>query len=251
MFLIAFKLILAPFLIAAATLIGRRWGHGIGGWVIALPVTSGPVSLIFALQYGTAFASSAAVGTLAGLISVSTFCFVYCRLARWHHWTVSLSLAVVGFFGSTALLNSFALTLIPVFIAVLVVLTLARRFIPDPKVTSDIIAHPKWDLPVRMLTAIIFIFTVSYAAEGLGPQLSGLVTPFPIFAMILAVFAHSQRGAGVSIQTLRGILMGLYSFATFFLVVGTLVTILPIVLTYAIATAVAVGVNAFTLRFVR
>lgn len=251
MFLIAFKLILAPFLITAATLIGRRWGHGIGGWIIALPVTSGPLSLIFALQYGTSFAASAAVGTLAGLISVSTFCFVYCVLASRHHWAVSLSLAVIGFFGATALLNGFNLTLIPVYAAVLIVLTLARRLIPDPKMMHEVVTHPRWDLPARMVTAIMFIFGVTYAAEGLGPQLSGLVTPFPIFAMILAVFAHSQRGAGASIQTLRGILMGLYSFATFFLVVASLLTILPIALTYLLATFAAATVNVFTLRFVR
>ena len=102
-----------------------------------------------------------------------------------------------------------------------------------------------------MLTAIIFILVVTYAAEGLGPQLSGLLTPFPIFALVLAVFAHSQRGASASIQSLRGILTGLFSFATFFLVVGALVTTLPIVATYLIALAVALGVNVFNLRFVR
>src|SRR5262245_53595393 len=103
MFLLAFKLILAPLLIALATLIGRRWGHGVSGWIAALPLTSGPVSVIFALQYGTPFAAQAAIGTLAGLISVSAFCFVYCRLARWHHWAVCITFAVIAFFSVTAL----------------------------------------------------------------------------------------------------------------------------------------------------
>ncbi len=251
MFLLAFKLILAPLLIALATLIGRRWGHGVSGWIAALPLTSAPVSFIFAIQYGTPFAAQAAIGTLAGIISVSAFCFVYCRLARWHHWLVCIVFAVIAFFSMTALLNSFALTLVPIYAIVLLVLSLTLRFIPKPKTDLEKIPAPKWDLYARMLTAAIFILLITYAAEGLGPQLSGLVTPFPIFATILAVFAHEQRGASAAILALRGILTGLFAFATFFLVIGATLANLPIAVTYLLAAIVAIGVNVFTLRFVR
>lgn len=251
MVLLAFKLILAPLLIATATLIGRRWGHGVSGWIAALPLTSAPISFIFALQYGTNFASQAAVGTLAGLISVSAFCFVYCFLARWHHWLVCIVVAITGFFAVTALLNQFTLTLIPTYITVLLVLSLTLRLIPKPRTNLELLPPPKWDLAARMVTAVIFILVVTFAAEGLGPQLSGLITPFPIFASILAMFAHSQLGASASILSLRGILTGLYAFATFFLVVGALVTSLPLGITYLLAVVAALGINIFTLRFVR
>jgi hypothetical protein len=251
MFLLAFKLILAPLLIATATLIGRRWGHGVSGWVAALPLTSAPVSLIFALQYDTAFAGQAAIGTLAGLASVSAFCFVYCRLARWHHWAICITLAIVAFFSVTALLNTIRLTLIPVYIGVLLILTLTLYLIPKPKTNLEKLPPRKWDLPARMLTAVIFILGITYAAERLGPQLSGLITPFPIFATILAVFAHTQLGASASILALRGILTGLYAFATFFLVVGALIAHLPLAITYSLAVIAALGINIFTLRFVR
>lgn len=184
-------------------------------------------------------------------MSVSAFCFVYCRLARWHAWFVCLPLAVIAFFSVTALLNAFPLTLLPVYFGVLLVLTLTLRAIPKPKNEFGSVTPPRWDLPARMLTAVVFILIVTYAAEGLGPQLSGLITPFPIFATILAVFAHTQLGASASIQSLRGILTGLYAFATFFLVVGGLVTVLPIAIVYLLAVVVALSVNGFTLRFVR
>lgn len=251
MFLLAFKVILAPILIATATLIGRRWGHGVSGWIAALPLTSGPVSLIFAIQYGTEFAAQAAIGTLAGLISVSAYCYVYCRLARGQHWVVCIGFAVGAFFVTTALLNSIQLELLIVYLSVLLVLTLALHFIPKPKANFERIPAPRWDLAARMGTAIVFILVITYAAERLGPQLSGLLTPFPIFATILAIFAHEQRGASAAIQSQRGILTGLYAFATFFLVVGTLITILPTALTYLVAVIVAIAVNSFTLRFVR
>lgn len=251
MFLLAFKLILAPLLIAGATLVGRRWGHGVSGWIAALPLTSGPISLIFAMQYGTSFAAQAAVGTLAGLASVSAFCFVYCHLARRLHWALCVAFAVSAFFLSTAILNTFSLTLLPVYIGVVLVLTLALKFIPFNKITFEPVTPSKWDLPARMMTAVIFILVITVAAEGLGPQLSGLITPFPIFALILSVFAHIQRGPDAAVQLLRGILTGLYAFATFFLVVGALVAILPLPATYLLAVVVALGVNLLTLRFVR
>jgi hypothetical protein len=37
------KLIVAPLLIGAASLAGRRWGETVSGWFIGLPLTSGPV----------------------------------------------------------------------------------------------------------------------------------------------------------------------------------------------------------------
>lgn len=251
MFLLAFKLLLAPLLIAFATLIGRRWGHGVGGWIAALPLTSAPVSIIFALQYGPPFAQQAAVGTMAGILSVTAFCFVYCRLASALPWTLCITLAVSAFLGATMLLNSFSLTLLPVYLIVLAVLTLALKFIPKPLANFEKMAPPKWDLPARMATAVIFILLITLAAEQLGPQLSGLLSPFPIFATILAIFAHSHYGPNASILTLRGILTGLYAFATFFLVVGATITLLPLALTYLLAAFAAIGVNIFTLRFVR
>ena len=71
------KVLLAPLLILLATLAGRRWGPAVGGWLAGLPLTSGPVSLILALEQGPEFAARAALGTLFGLISLAAFSFAY------------------------------------------------------------------------------------------------------------------------------------------------------------------------------
>ena len=41
---LALKLILTPLLIGGASLAARRWGPAIGGWLVSLPLTSGPVT---------------------------------------------------------------------------------------------------------------------------------------------------------------------------------------------------------------
>ena len=72
------KLLLTPTLLGLVSLAGRRWGPAVSGWIIGLPLTSGPVSLFLAIDHGTAFASRAAEGSLLGLISLAAFCLTYC-----------------------------------------------------------------------------------------------------------------------------------------------------------------------------
>ena len=86
----ALFILLAPLLILLATLAGRRWGPAVGGWLAGLPLTSGPVSLILALEQGPEFAGRAALGTLFGLISLSAFSLVYGVAARRMGWPACL-----------------------------------------------------------------------------------------------------------------------------------------------------------------
>ena len=58
--MLALKLSLTPILILAASLASRRWGNAIAGWIVGLPLTSGPVSLFFTFSQGPRFAEQAA-----------------------------------------------------------------------------------------------------------------------------------------------------------------------------------------------
>ena len=83
---LALKLVLTPALIAIATLAGRRFGPSIGGWLVGLPFTSGPVSLFLALEQGTSFAAAAASGSIAGAAASALFAVVYAYDAAWSNW---------------------------------------------------------------------------------------------------------------------------------------------------------------------
>lgn len=251
MVLIAFKLFVTPILIALATLAGRRWGPGVSGWFAGLPLTSGPVSLIFALQEGPEFARHAAIATIAGLASVGVYCLTYRALAPRANWYISAPLAVLTFTAATAGWNIVSLELVPTFVVVALFLLLVLRFIPLVPSADLAPDPPAWDLPTRMIAAMSFILFLTTVSNVLGPQLSGLLSPFPIFATILSVFAHRHQGAGAVIQFLRGLMLGLLAFACFFLVVGTLVTSQVLPVTYVLATFVALVVNAVSLRFAR
>src|SRR5712692_6527915 len=53
------KLVVTPALIGAASLAGRRWGQGVSGWIVGLPLTSGPVAFFLVVDHGAAFAVAA------------------------------------------------------------------------------------------------------------------------------------------------------------------------------------------------
>src|SRR5918992_6278593 len=84
------KLVVTPALIGAASLAGRRWGAAVGGWLVGIPFTSGPIAFFLALDHGASFAASASVGMLVGTISQALFCLAYAWTSTRLRWPASL-----------------------------------------------------------------------------------------------------------------------------------------------------------------
>jgi hypothetical protein len=246
--ILVLKLLLTPLLIALATLAGRRWGPAVSGWFIGFPLTSGPVSIILALQHGPAFAAQAAIGNLGGLASISAFCLAYAFAAqRWSMWA-SLATAMGAYLLATAVWNLFPLTLWPTLGIALLLNGVVILMLPKGATVVPAATTGPWDIPARMGVATAFVFTLTTSASALGPQLSGLLTPFPIFGSVLVAFAHRQQGAGAACHFLRGHAISLFGFAAFFLVVGGLLPTLPMPWVYTLAALAAIAVNGLTLR---
>jgi hypothetical protein len=248
--ILALKLFLTPLLIALATLVGRKWGPAVSGWLIGLPLTSGPVSLILALQYGTDYAVHAAAGTLAGQVSVCLFCLAYSLAAARMKWYASAGLAILAFFGATLFWNQLSLPLIVTFFVALLLINLIFRLIPARKAAIPALPAPKWDLPARMLLATTFVVLITGFSPLLGPQLSGLLSPFPVFGLVLAIFAHRQQGADAATHLLRGVVLGSFGFISFFLIVGLALPVLGIPWTYLLASLAAILLNGILLKLI-
>jgi hypothetical protein len=249
--LILLKLTLAPLLIAFVTLVGRRWGPGIGGWLMGFPLTSGPVSILLYLEYGRTFAAHAAIGNLGGQASVCVFCLAYAVVSQWTGWPVSAVVSVGAFLGSVALWNAASLSLWPTTAVFIVIALLVVRLIPHRESTRSASPAPRWDLPARMVAAGTFVILITTFADLLGPQVSGLLSPFPIFGVIITAFTHHQQGAAAASQVVRGVAWGSFAFNAFFLVVALLLPVLSPVWVYLAATGVAIAINSVSLRLMR
>ena len=246
--LFVLKLCLTPLLIGGVALAGRRWGPLVSGLLIGLPLTTGPVSFFLALEQGPQFAAQAATGGLLGQVSICLFCLAYSRSAQHVRWPVSALCASLTFALSTLVLNLVEWDIRAALALLLLAIISILRLMPKGTPSAIALRPPRWDLPARILVATSFVLTITAVANQLGPQLSGLVAPFPVFGLVFAVFAHAQQGSSACAVVLRGIVLGSGAYTAFFAIVGFGLPTLGVALTYPLAALAAVGISGLFYR---
>ena len=90
---LALKLLLAPCLVVASSLAGRRWGPRAAGMLIVLPIVAGPILLIVYLEHGAAFAGRAAAAATLGVVPLAVYAVVFALATRRFGWATSLLLS--------------------------------------------------------------------------------------------------------------------------------------------------------------
>lgn len=252
MSLLAVKLLLAPAFVVGASLVARRFGPRVGGLIAGLPVVAGPILLVYALAHGRAFAAGAAAGTLLGLVSLIAFVVVYARLASRTFWAVSMLAGWLAFAAATAVFSALSP---PVGVALgLAALALALGLAALPRPGAEPRVHttpPAWDLPVRAACALALVLSLTAIAGWLGPQLSGLLAPFPIIATVLSTFTHAQRGTDELLRLLRGLVSGFGAFALFCFTLALALHRLDTAAAFALASALALATQAAVLVLLR
>ena len=250
--ILALKLILTPLLIGGASLAARRWGPAIGGWLVSLPLTSGPVTFFLALDHGAAFAATAVVGSLMGLVAITGFTLAFAAGLVRSGPRAGILLATTAF-ATVALLVQPVLDA-PVGILLLVVLAalaVALRLLPVSGARRAAAPHPAWDLPARVAIGTGLVVGLTTIAPLLGPHTSGIVATFPVYVSILALFTHRQEGVPGALDVLRGLLLGLFGTAAVMLVLAVALVPLGIGPAFAIALALTLAIQAVALRSVR
>jgi len=132
MTVLIFKLCTTPTLILIATLVSRRFGQATGGWLVGLPLTSGPIALFLAIELGPQFSQLAAAGSLQGTVAQALFATTYVRLARSWHWAICLLGASVSFLASGLILVSLELPTLALVVISCVALGAALWMIGSP-----------------------------------------------------------------------------------------------------------------------
>lgn len=252
MALILLKLGLTPGLIGLATLVSRRWGPAVGGLLIALPLTSGPVLFLLALEQGTAFASDATEGSLTGTAAVATFCLAYARVGRDRRWWP-------GFLAGCAGYATVALALQPLMvghdlalIVVAVAAPTASLALLPARISLPLALPPAWwDLPARMLVGAGLVVGITSFSMVIGPQLSGLLATFPIFITVLAVFTHRREGPARAALLLHGALAGMFGAIVFFVVIRLFLVAWGVPLGFGAASAAALAIQGLALSRIR
>jgi hypothetical protein len=249
---LALKLILTPLLVGGTSLAARRWGPAIGGLIVAMPLTSGPVAFFLALEQGEAFAARAIEGSLGGLIAIAAYSVSYAAVAPRFGAAGGFAAAATAF----AAVGLAVQPLVggPVWVVaaiVLVALTLALRFLPPPAGRRGPVIHPAWDLPARVVAGTILVVGFTTLAPLVGAGAGGVIATFPAYVSVLAIFTQRTEGAPGAIEVLRGLLAGLYGTAAFMVIVNLAVVPAGIAPAFLIAIATTLVIQFLALRAVR
>ena len=250
--ILALKLILAPIIIGSASLAGRKWGPAVSGWIVGMPLTSGPVIFFVALSHETGFAANAALGVLSGGLSLVAYALTYSWLATRFRWPVAIGGSLLVFAISTALLENFTFPLLPIFGLVCVVLLIGLRLMPKDVVEKESENKPgMWDIPIRIFIGTSFILLLTGIAPFIGPRLTGLLTTIPLYITILTIFAHRHQGPAAAAHVLRGLLYGMFAFTGFFITLSLLIERVSLAATFGAAILAALVIQGSSLLILR
>lgn len=241
------KLVLTPIIIGATTLVSRKWGASISGWLVGLPLTSGPVVFFIALSHELDFTYQTILGIISGGFSLVAYILVYAWVAKKLNWLAALLASLLTFFAFTFLLQSVDFSFVPLSISVLITIFIGFRCMPTYRIVQVYSSETKWDIPLRILIGTSFIILVTAIAPHIGAKLSGLISTVPLFVSILTVFTHYQQSADAAINVLRGLMYGLFAFASFYFTLGSLIPNTSLAVAFVSAIVVALLTQGLTL----
>lgn len=225
MVVLLIKLLLAPALVVASSLAGRRWGAAVTGALVAFPIVAGPVLLVIHLEQGAAFTRDSAAASLLGLVSLAAFALVFARLGGRCSWPAALTASWVAVLVVDAGLALLRLPLPAALVVTVAAVAAAAVAMPRPPAGGDTGTRPPptWDLAARSLATAALVVSLTTASAVLGPQWTGLLATFPTAASVVAAFALAQGGTADATRMLAGLLRGLFGFAAFCCALAALV----------------------------
>jgi len=244
---LAIKLVSVPVFILTISIVAYKWGPSVGGVVLGLPLTSGPVLFFLALEQGTSFAAASALGALIGLISLSASCIVFGWLSFRLGWLACLIGCCVTFFTITFILNFVSFPGVLSFVGVVAFLVLICRIFPSGASDSISRESPRWEIPARMIAATGLVLLITGAASILGPHLSGLLTPFPVYATVIGLFILKSKGPDVNALFLRGVVMGCLTTSVFLFLIASFIVSLGLIAVFGLAVVVVITMHSVLL----
>lgn len=210
--------LIAMFVILVTTL-AERLGPFLGAMVASLPLYTGPVYFMLALQHDTAYLATATIGSLAICGATPVFALAYCVVARTRGPTVSLivALAAWGICAAIVQSNTWSLVEALLFVAPIYVVSvlLAQGFTRGIAMRK---AERRWtDLPLRAVVVASTAGCIIWASSFLPPQLTGIFSVLPVLMSSLIMILHPRIGgaatAALFAHTLGGLVGMVLAFA--------------------------------------
>lgn len=249
------KILLVPVLIASVTLVGRRYGQRVGGWLGSFPIVAGPILFILAFENGPEFGAAAAYSAFVAIVPAMIFYVVYARLAVARSWWIAAVLGIVIWFLVAGLLWQWGLPMVVATMAVVAALWWSGRAMPDLSVDGHgdgggdgrvaVSPHPL-ELPARMATGAMVTLITSELGKHGGASIGGFASLFPSIGLVVAAFNHARSGPAAAIFFLKGMTHGMWSVGTFCVTLTLTLPKLGLTAGFGLAVLVAVATHAIS-----
>ena len=210
------RLALVPTAVWIASLAARRWGHRVSGYLGGLPMIGGPITLFLAIDLGPEFAARSALFTLAAIAGQAAHLLTFAAVGRRARWPVALASGWAAF-----ALVSLAVSRVPLDPLVAAALAAggllaAWHWLPHEEGATVAATIPPMELRLRLVAAVALAGLILWAAPVFGPVASGILLSMPITGSIMPPFTLALHGYAALARLLRGFVVGLSGFATFF-----------------------------------
>jgi hypothetical protein len=202
----------------------------------------GPITLVLAIDLGPAFAAKSAMFTLAAVVAQSAHLMTLAHVGQRMPWYAALAGGWAAFF-TLAL----ATTLLPMSVPLAATLAIAGLFVAGrwlPRVhgESPLPSIPPMELRLRLVAAAALAGLIVWSAPIFGPTVSGVLISLPITGSIMPPFTLALYGPAALARLVRGFVVGLTGFSSFFLVIAA--TVVPWGIAPAFLLAVAAALAA-------
>jgi hypothetical protein len=244
--MLALKLALVPGFLAALTMAGRVWGPSVAGWLAGLPVVAGPIVLLLALERGPAFAAQASAASIAAIAASEAFNFAYAWTCRFMRWPFALIAGLVAWALVAVLLTHLPASLGWSLAAACGAAAFSQAGLPRVDGVPPAARLGYLDLAMRMLAGALLTLAVTSLSASMGAAWSGVLSVFPLLAIVLAVSAQRAHGADFVALLMRGMVVGRASFAAFFAVVALALPALGVLPAFACGALASVLVQGAT-----
>lgn len=212
---LAVKLLFAPLFIILTYVIQKRYGARWGGIFMAVPFIVTPILIVVYLDHGRDFFHNAVIGTYAGQVGLLFFIFTYTKLAKSKPWPICIAAATSTYLISVLILGPLISNIwvgIALWLAIWSVLMKTFTLHDRNEVLPT---APKWDLWVRIASALALVFAVTGFASQLGPRYSGAFAMYPVMTSIMSTFNHYRFGPNATIAMMHGLAQYLIVTALF------------------------------------
>lgn len=213
--------LVAAFVVSVAV-IAERLGPFLGGMVASLPLYTGPVYLLLALEHDTAYLAASAVASLAICGANPVFVMIYAMLSRSRGTATSLLGGLGAWAGCAAIVRlrdwtvpEGLLFVAPIF---LVSIMLSRSFTRGVALKRP---ERHWtDLVQRALLVAVLTGIVIVASQRVPAQVTGILSVMPILTTSLILVMQPRVGGPATAALLAHTLGGLVGMVLAFVVVS-------------------------------